>query len=255
MEALLSTFLLLTSLLLSIYVFHSSLRAEASNEKRVLAAAVAESALAEIRETACQNFRSVIGLYNDKRWSLAEAPEFTISCRAESSLVGLNCMELESQYPRANRFPLPEPRLLERSAVDVEVTVSWEDPAPRSVTLCERVVNLREVANFEVRLLDASGAVAAPTTLAKGETALFKAQAYIDSQPLDDLQYTWYVQPVQGFGSLRSVSRDGLQCEYQNAYRNYANRLRYAPGVCFLIVEATFQGRTVSTKVRIDNEG
>lgn len=81
MEALLATFVLLTSLLLSIYVFHSSLRAEASNEKRVVAAAVAESALAEVREAAGTNFRGLIGAYDGMEWSLPAEPDFKIHCQ------------------------------------------------------------------------------------------------------------------------------------------------------------------------------
>jgi hypothetical protein len=254
MEAILATFLLLTSLLLSIYVFHSGLRAEASDEKRVLAAAVAESALSEIRRDAGEDFRSLISSYDGKRWRLDEAPEFSLTCRARPATIGLACLELESQYPRSNRFPEPEPRMLERSAADVELEVSWSDPTPRSITVCERVASLREFSGFQVRLLDDSGAPAQAISLAKGATARFRAQAYGGGQPLDDLQFTWYVQPVQGFGSLTAISRDGLRCEYRNAYRNYNNRLRYAAGACYLTVTASFQGRPARDRVRIDNE-
>lgn len=255
MEAIFATFLLLTSLLLSIYVFHSGLRAEAGNEKRVLASAVAEGALARIRQDAGSRFGELLGEYENKRnWTLEWAPEFVISCRAKPAIIGLNCLELESQYAPSSRFPDPQPRLLERSAVDIAVTVTWKDPEERSITVSERVVNLRQGGNFEVRLLDDSSRPAEPITLPRDGTALFRAEATMNEQKLDDLQFTWYVQPVQGFGSLTSISRDGLRCEYRNGYRNYKNRWRYADGACYLVVTATFQGRTFRDRVRIDNE-
>lgn len=254
MEAIFASFLLLTSLLLSIYVFHSGLRAEAGNEKRVLAAALAEEKLTEIRQAANENFGGLLAAYQDKSWPANETPGYQVSCRADWASLGLNCLELESQYPATDTFPKPERRLLKNSAVNVDITVAWNDPLPRSVTITERVVSMRETGAFEVRILDSSDSVPGPISLPKGDTVEFHAQATVNGQRVSDLQYTWYVQPVEGFGSLTSISRDGQQCQFRNAYRNFRNWLRYAPGVCFLVVTATYQGRTARAKVRIDNE-
>ena len=45
MEAILASFMLLTAIIMSVAVFDSSLQAEASNERRIIASMVAESAL------------------------------------------------------------------------------------------------------------------------------------------------------------------------------------------------------------------
>lgn len=256
-EAVLSTFLLLTAVLLSIYVFHSSLRAEVSNEKRVRAAMVAESALAEIRQAAARDFRGFVEAYDGRSWVSEQDPDFSLSVRARPAGLGLACLELESQYPLGNVFPAAEARILERSAADVEIRVEWADPASQGITLSERVANMSAAEEFVIEVLDESGSAPAPAsmTLAPGAKAGFRARALADDQLVEDIQFTWFVQPVIGFGSLSAVSRDGLRCVYQNAYRNYNDTLQYAPGACYLTVKATYQGREALARVLIENEG
>jgi Tfp pilus assembly protein PilV len=254
-EGVLSTFLLLTSVLLGAYVFHSSLRAEANNEKRVVAALVAESALAEIRDHAGRDFAGLVARYNGQTWVPEGEPDMTVSVRAAPTDLGLACMELESQYPSSNEFPEPERRLLSRSVTQVEVEVAWTDPSPQSVTLVEKVTDLHTATDFRVDLLTDDGAAAPESmSLARRASAGFRARAVVNGQPIDDIQFTWFVQPVIGFGSLSAVSRDGLRCVYQNAYRNYNDDLRFAPGACYLTLKATYQGRESTARIRIDNE-
>lgn len=254
-EAVLSTFLLLSAVLLGAYVFHSSLRAEASNEKRVVASLVAESALAEVRDFAGRNFAGLVERYDGQLWIPDGEPDMTVAVRARPSALGLACMELESQYPDSNTFPLPERRLLSESVAEVEVTVTWSDPSPQSVTLTEKVTDLHTATDFRVQLLDEGGSTAPEAMpLARGGLAGFRAAASVNGQPVKDIQFTWFVQPVMGFGSLSAVSRDGMRCVYQNAYRNYNDDLRYAPGACYLTLKATYQGRESTARIRIDNE-
>lgn len=254
-EAVLSTFLLLTAVLLGAYVFHSSLRAEANNERRVVAALVAESALAEIRDFAGQNFSGVMARYNDQLWVPPGETDMTVSARVRPCELGLACLELESQYPESNAFPLPERRLLVESAVEVEVTVRWTDPSPQSIKLVERVTDMHTASDFRVHLLTEDGS-AAPESMSVPRAGLagFRASASANGQPVKDIQFTWYVQPVMGFGSLSAVSRDGLRCVYQNAYRNYNDELRYSPGACYLMLKASYQGREATARVLIENE-
>ncbi len=254
-EAIFATFLLLSAVLLGAYVFHSGLRAEANNEKRVVATMLAESVVAEIREAASRDFQRLIASYNGRTWLDSSESGMTVSVAARPLSLSLVCQELESQYPRTNRFPQPQPRLLTESAVEIEVKVDWADPAPQSIRLLETVTNLRTATEFKVVLLNDSGGIAPEAmTLAKGATMDFAAKATADGQPVEDIQFTWFVQPVIGFGSLPAVSRDGSRCTYQNAYRNYNDDLRYAPGACYLTLKATYQGRESIARVRIDNE-
>ena len=250
-----ATFLLLTSVLLGAYVFHTGLRAEASNERRVVASLVAESTMATVRKTANEDFLRFLDGPSERSWRSEEAPDMEVTVFVRRTSLALVCQELESQYPRTNRFPQPEPRLLSESAAEVEVEVAWSDSTAQSIRLVETITSLRPASRFEVLLLDASGSpVPEALALVKGGTADFTAQATADGKPLKDIQFTWYVQPVIGFGSLPAVSRDGARCTYMNAYRNYNDDLRYAPGACFLTLKATYQGRESTAQIRIDNE-
>ena len=254
-EAVMATFLLLSAVLLGAYVFHSGLRAEASNERRVVASMVAESAMAEIRESANRNFQGLVTGPGERTWSPTEEPEMKVTMRVRPVSLALVCQELESQYPRANRFPAPAPRLLSESVVEVEIAVSWSDSTQQSIRLVETITNLRTAEEFTVQLLGASGnGLAESMALSKGGTVDFTAQATADGQPVKDIQFTWYVQPLIGFGSLTAVSRDGSRCTYINAYRNYNDDLRYAPGACYLMLKASYQGRESTARIRIDNE-
>ena len=60
MEAILASFMLLTAIIMSVAVFDSSLQAEASNERRIIASMVAESALAELRDAVNTNMTAAI---------------------------------------------------------------------------------------------------------------------------------------------------------------------------------------------------
>lgn len=255
MEAVLSTFLLLTAVLLGAYVFHNSLRAEASNEKRVTATLAAENTLAEIQDFAGENFLGLVDHYDGTHWVSAQDPSMTISVKARMSQLAMACLELESQYPASNQFPAPEPRFLSHSTADVEIKVEWTEPSNQAITVVGRVADLHTASNFTVELLDQEGALAPESiALAKDGELKFRAQAKANGQLVKDIQFTWFVQPVIGFGSLSAVSRDGLFCVYLNAYRNYNDAPRYAPGACYLTLKATYQGRESTDRIRIDNE-
>ncbi len=256
-EAVLSTFLLLTALLLAVYVFDSSLKWEASNEKRVIAATLAESALAQIREVGGREFSELLD-YDGKDLAFPDYPGFKVTASVEEAKLATSCVALENQYPVTATFPKPVGKFLNKSATNTTVTVSWNDPTPDSVAVSERIASLREISDFDVKITtQAGGPVNGVQTLTSGQTLNFKTKAYIDndeSKLIEDLQFTWYVEPITGFGSIAHVSRDGLLCQYINSYKNYQGQVQYAYGHCNLTVQATYQGRVARAKVKINNE-
>ncbi len=252
-EAVLSTFLLLTALLLAVYVFDSSLKWEVSNEKRVIAALVADSALAQIREQGGRDFDNVFSFDGRSDWTIPDYPEFSISSVVKRTRLATACTELETQYDPAAKFPAPTGKFLEESGVQATVTVRWTDPVPQSIEISEQIVSLREVDGFRLEVTSGGGPVRGLQTLRRNETMDFRVEAFANGQPVTDLQYTWFVEPVTGFGSVRRVSRDGLDCQYINSYRNYKNQARFAYGHCFLAVQAVYQGKIVKARVRIHN--
>jgi Tfp pilus assembly protein PilV len=257
-EAVLASFLLLTALAMSVYVFDSSLQAEANNEKRVAAALVAESALAEIRQQANTNFNQVKTSFHNKTWTLPGYAEFVIRAKIDNTELAVPCTELESQYDPAATFPNPSGRYLSDSALKAEVEITWGTSGRDRITVTENVVNFAKATNFNVDVILPDGTAATGSTvlnLAQDATEQFTARARSGGQNVKDIQFTWYVQPVTGFGSLLHVSRDGEEAEYINAYRNFKNKWKHEPGDCFLVVRATYQGLEQEGKVRIVNGG
>lgn len=257
-EAILAAFLLLTAVAMSAYVFDSSLQAEVSNEKRIIAALVADTALAEIRNTADNDYPSLRSRYDGQTWSLSEYPLYQISSRILDAELAVPCTELELQYDRTNVFPAPTGRYLRNSAVKAEVEVSWDDGERTRVVISEYITDFSSAENFRVNILLSNGNPVTGTTVvnvAKDGLESFSAEATsgASNAPVNDIQFSWYVKPITGFGSIRRVSRTGEICQYQNAYRSFDNTLKYSPGACFLVVKATFQGRVAKGEVLIQN--
>lgn len=259
MEAIFASFLLLTSILLCVQLFDSSLQAEASNEQRVTAALVAESALAEIRAATTENFEGLLASYGDRRWSLTNYPTYDIQATVTPQTLAAPCSELESQYTNRNApFPQPRPRLLEDSVWKVQLDVSWSKSTADSISVVEYFASLKPIANFEVTISPPGGTTLSPNTtgtfnIARNRTLDFRAQATSGGRRVRDVQFSWYVEPLDGFGSVYRVSRDGTRCRYRNSYRNSNRQIRHSPGQCDLVVKAVYQGVEAIRKVRIAN--
>ena len=260
MEAVFASFLLLTSILLSVQLFDSSLQAEANNEQRTVAALVAESALDEIRAEATRDFSSLRTRFDGRTYTLGGYPDFRIAAQVNTMALAAPCSELESQYRNpAAPFPQPRPRFLEDSVWEVQLNITWPRSGRDGITVVEYFADLKKVTAFEVRITPPGGtSINSVTTgtfsIARNGTRDFEASATADGVPVRDVQYSWYVEPLDGFGSVNRVSRDGTQCRYKNAYRNFNNAIRHSPGQCDLVVRAVYQGIEAVRKVRIANQ-
>ena len=255
-EAILASFLLLTAVLMSVSVFDSSLQAEASNEKRIVAALVAETGLAEIRQAGSSDFHQVESLYDGKTWSVPEYSGFAIRSRISPAEIAVPCTVLETQYDKDAEFPAPSGRYLKASTLKADVEVSWEDAGGQSVKITEYIANFGVTNDFSVQILLPGGAVAGSGTVfvvPRNEVRNFSARAMSNGQIVQDIQFSWYVQTLTGHGSINAVSRDGVECQYINAYRNFNDKIKFSPGTCDLVLQATFQGIEVDAKVRIEN--
>ncbi|MFA5508150.1 MAG: hypothetical protein WC314_22805 [Vulcanimicrobiota bacterium] len=256
-EAILASFMLLTAVIMSVSIFDSSLQAEASNEKRIMAALVAESALAEIRDAANNNLTSTAGAYDGRTWTDPDYPGFQIECTIQEAELAVPCTVLETQYDRAAAFPQPTGRYLTSSCLKADLKVSWADGRNQSITITEYITSFAPADDFALSLILPGGSPATAATLvtlAKDEIQEFSVIARSGGQEVGDIQFSWYVQTLTGFGSIHAVSRDGKLCQYQNAYRNFDNKTKYSPGLCFLVVTAKYQGREAVAQVKISNE-
>ena len=256
-EAILASFMLLTAIIMSVAVFDSSLQAEASNERRIIASMVAESALAELRDAVNTNMTAARSTYDGRTWTLPEYSGFEISCRVGEAKLAVPCTVLETQYDQDAVFPQPTGRYLDASSIKADITVTWAEGRNQSITITEYVTSFAAAGDFDLKLLlpDGSPATGATVvTIAKDDIQDFSVRAMSGGQEVQDIQFSWYVQALTGFGSIYTVSRDGKLCQYQNAYRNFDDKIKYSPGACFLVVTAEYQGREAEAKVKIENE-
>lgn len=239
-------------------LFDGTLRAEVGNEKRVMAALAAESAMAQIRHSADTDFANLQTLHDGVNVTLPDFPDFQITTHVQEQPLAIPCTTLEnSQYPSTATFPDPQSRQLKNSVVKAQVDVIWSERGDQSLSLTENVVNFTPSTDFSVTITRQDGTPVPDGTtvaLASRDTRQFQVLARSEGQEVKDIQFTWYVEPLTGTGSIRRVSRDGTKCQYLNAYRNFNGKLKDSPGICRLVVEATFQGVLAKDKVRIRNE-
>lgn len=257
-EAVIASFLLLGAVLMSVSLFDGTMRAEVGNEKRVLAALAAESAMAQIRNAADTDFLQLVSDYHNQTINLPNFPNFQIRSRVKNTRLANPCTPLEDgQYTDADVFPLPEGRFLKRSAYKVQVDVTWEEGGSQGISITENIVNFTPSTDFEVTITHNDGTPVAAgeiVSLAQRDFRQFRVDATSEGQEIRDIQFTWYVEPLTGVGSIHRVSRDGRRCQYLNGYRTFNGNIQDSPGACRLVVEATYQGVRTLDKVRIDNE-
>lgn len=262
LEALFASFLLLTSVLLSVQLFDSSLKAEADNEQRSIAAVVAENGLEEMRASAREDFSSLKSLYDGKSWRDSDNPNFTLTANVSEQILAAPCTELESQYPNPGAaFPNPRPREMGNSVWKIQLEVDWPRAGSSKVTVVEYLASLKKVADFSIAVSPTgpdkiNEETTGTFTVPRSGTLDFTAQAFADREEIKDIQFSWYVEPLNGFGSVHRESRDGTQCRYLNGYRTFnlfGVLYKFSPGKCDLVVKAEYQGKVAVRKVRIEN--
>lgn len=245
-EAVLSSFLLLTAVSMCVWLFDASLQAEAGNDRRVLATMVAQDRLEEIRAAADASFGAGLASFNDVR-STSQGLE--VHTRAQYIKLYTPCSRLETQYPLAAVFPSPGPKALERSCWQVEVTVSWGHRAADRVTLASLVGDWRK-ADFTVRITPNATQRVAP----RGTMQYTCVAEDGLGNRLYDLVFSWYVNPLDGMGTISQVSRDGQVCLYKNHFRNFDGRYTVQPGKCEIECRAVYRGQEKTAKVEVENE-
>lgn len=246
LEAIFASFLMLTSIAIATYLVSASMRASAGNEKKIVASMVAESAMEEIRAAANENYTGLAGTYHNRTWSYPNFPEYTVRSRVEWDPLNVPCSSLEAQYAATAAFPAPSRTVFSRSLWKVEIDVSWSALPRDRVRLMGHVADWQSVGTLAISITGGGG------DLARDAELTFSAEARNDGVPLQDLVLSWYVEPLDGYGTITRVSRDGSRCVFKNVYRNYDGSYTHAPGRCQLVVRAIYQGREQTSRVVIN---
>jgi len=241
----LSSFLLLTAVSMCVWLFDASLQAEKGNDRRVVATMVAQDKLEEIRAYADANFGAGLALFDN---ATSTSQGFEVRTRAKFVKLYTPCSRLETQYPLTAAFPAPAPKALERSCWQVEVNASWSDRSGDRVTLVSYVGDWR-TPDFTVRITP-NNLVTVP---ARGTVQYTCVAVDGLGNRLYDLVFSWYVNPLDGMGTISDVSRDGQICLYKNHFRNFDGRYTVQPGKCEVEVRAVYRGLEKTAKVEVQN--
>ncbi len=238
-EAIIASFLLLTSLLVVAALVDSGLRTQAKSEQYLLASTVASTELDKLRGYAQRFSLAHLDGFDGQKFPAEADSAFEVSLKVSPYVLAVPNTSLESQFPESER------KLLHRSSRYLKVRVSWSDLPDDAVELSSLVSDWKKQ-DFELKI-EAVGS----TTLDPEATVELKASA----GDLEDLVYTWYTEPLTGLGSMQDVARDGRTAVYANRYRTPANRFVTYPGKCRVVVRAKYRNVIKTGELLVENLG
>ena len=248
LEVLFASFLLITALTLTIFLINHSFQSESDSGLKVRALHDAQNALEEVRAAAFQDFKNGMATVDGKNWPCS-LPDYLIESSVKWQPLDLPCSELESQYDAGRDLPNLSRKVLTHSTWKVDVEVRRKDNGKPLLHLTTLVADLAPD-SFELRMLALDGVSVAP----EGELR-FRAVAYDSSnEVIEDLILTWYVEPINSFGSVHVMRRDGWECVYKNIYQDYGNRYTTTPGQCRIVARGEYKGRVQYATLEITNE-
>lgn len=247
LEATLASFLLLTAVLLAVYLFDSTLRARAVNERRLAAVMAAENVLEDIQARARTDFGTLVSTLDGAEWPVPD-PTVKVVTHVRKTEIVVPSTQLESPYPHPASLPQLGKKIMQDSMLKVELEARWSERPRDHVVVVGFVADPRPN-QFELRIVSVDGTEAAPD-----QELLFRAVAIdANGERIDDLILTWYVEPLVSWGSVARVRRDGWECVYKNTYEDYNGRLTSTPGTCRLVVRGVYRGREVTHAVDLEN--
>lgn len=248
LEVLFASFLLITALALTVFLINQSFQSEADSGVRAQALYEAENVLEQIRAAAKDDFQTGFAAVDGRVWPTTLSG-YSIESRANWVTLDVPCSELESQYDPGIELPNLSKKILTKSTWKAEVEVRRKDSGKSLLTLTTLIADLAPE-TFDLRLLAPDGTTAVPD----GELE-FRAIAYdSENRVIEDLIITWYVEPINSFGSIHLMRRDGWECVYKNSYKDYGNRSVTTPGLCRIVARGEYKGRVQYAIQEITNQ-
>ncbi len=228
-ETIIAVSLLTAMALITIQLFHSGLRLTARVQAQTVAAKIARDKLEEIRGWAADpaNFAD----WSPYLDTTNPAPEsgFTVRVRSQAEQIYTPCSTFEASNS--------QPRLIRDQTRRVEVTVSWSGEQVQLTTLVGAPPDQWGSPDLVV-------SPATPGPLNPGQSVDLAVQAFDASgQPLDDLFFDWFVQPLTGNGTLVKTNRDGSSARLTHQVIGLGGAPTTAPGTCRVHARAVYRGR------------
>lgn len=230
-EAIIATFLLIASLMVAARLFHSSMRYGVWIENKALASVVAEKRMAELRRWA--DTHSGWAGYptgNDPNF-----PIYTVTTRLENATLASPSTSLEAGFSA--------PRTFTSSLRQAIVEVTWDSGGGpnNSVVLTSLLRDPRRgwrAANPVV----ISGAI--PPSVGPATTVTFTAQGFHPGGAIDDLCFSWSVEPEfpnAGLGTI-TPAHDGRSAVFTNQL-NVGGGTIASAGQCRVVATAVYGGQ------------
>jgi len=241
LEAIVATFLLLSSFLIIVNLFHSGMRYNTRIENQQLAAMLAERHLEQLRSwselstAGVYHYDNLVAIYHGATSVPADHPTFTLSTRVVDEQLYSPSSTLELGLPPGTLL-----RRLNGSARKVEVVVSWTGSQVAVTSLFSR-----PPADFRALNAITVSPVGSPSLpLAQNASADFRAEAFdSNDQAIPGLTYQWEIVPIDGNGTLVQA-RDGSTATLTNAV-DVAGEVYHTGGSLYVRASARYHGRTV----------
>lgn len=205
-------------------LFQSGLGYAARSERMAVAELLVRNRLASLREQAFtySGFQALAS-------SATEEDGFEVVVRVEPATVYTPGRGFEEAWPE------PQRRTLARSLYEVEVEVRWGSG--------ERLTSTTLVGEPARELGTVAVTPATPQTVGRDLTVDFTVSVVgADGLPLQDLQLSWSVEPMDGLGMIESQARDGSRCRFINQVQRVNGSVYHTGGRCRVAVRAVYRG-------------
>ena len=245
MEAVISSFLLLSCFLVIINLFHSGLRYSTQIENQQIAAMVAERQLEQMRlwsETAGAsgyNFDYLSAVYGGTSALASDFSNFSVLTQVVDQTIYSSCSTFERGVAASGGLACS----LNHTVKKVQVTVSWDNDT-RQVSTCSLFSRpAGALASHNPIAISPTSSPAAP--LPHLATLQFSATATdAFGNPIPDLRFNWAVVPRDGNGTL-TVARDGSTATLQNVIMVNGGQA-FTGGSLVVQATARYHGQTAS---------
>lgn len=242
-EAIVAIFLILASIMVTITLFHASLRYGQKSESRTLAAIFGRKVIAEIRAWARvpQKYDSDWSELTANVFEDEDFPNFKaqLECDAKNGRLTSPCSEFERLEDGARAYRL------ERAVVPIKVTVSW---GSESLILVSQVGEpLRELAQNPVVLTRVSG----PNPMAPNDKVTLRAELHdSNNRSIPGIRFFWSSQPGSKNGNgtiIYDGPRAGNEITFQHLFTwNYPAeppQTTHVPGLVPMGASCRYGGR------------
>lgn len=227
-ESVAASFILLMAIMLTFQLFHSGMQYFRWVEEKSLALNVADQRLAKIRNWA----RSQNGWSGFPSGPDPEHPEYNLSVTLANQKLASPCLELDSNFSQR--------REMTKTCKLITVKVAW---SRGSVELYSLVADRSNRGWSNSNAVKIEGTIPALVT---GTTSVSLSAKATDASnnDLDDVFFTWYVEPVGTTGALATItpSRDGRTATFINLTRRANGSTTPSTGQCRIALRAVYFG-------------